>query len=138
METAIHNLFPPAYLLSSSRFPPQRMKILLVEDNPKMRRLLAEFVGPRFAQIYECADGDAAFALYEQHHPDWVLMDWQMPNKDGLAATREIIAKYPAANICLVTSFSDDFLKSEALEAGAKGFVLKRNLSELQRVLLRT
>lgn len=110
------------------------MKILIVEDNAKMRQMLAEVIRHRFVRIYECADGDEAFALYERHHPDWVLMDWQMPNKDGIAATREIIAEYPAANICLVTSFDDDFLRSEAFEAGAKGFVLKRNLAELQTV----
>ena len=111
------------------------MKVLIVEDNPKMRRMLSDFIGYKFEKIYECADGDEAFALYERHHPDWILMDWQMPNKDGITATREIMAEYPAAKICLVTSFNDDFLRSEALEAGAKGFILKRNLSELQRVL---
>jgi CheY-like chemotaxis protein len=111
------------------------MKVLIVEDNPKMQRMLADVVSGRFEQIYQCNDGDQAFALYERHHPDWVLMDWQMPNKDGIAATREIMAEYPLAKICLVTSFGDDFLRSEAFEAGAKCFVLKRNLSELQMVL---
>ena len=110
------------------------MKVLIVEDNPKMRRMLSDFVGNGFEQIYECADGDEAFALYERHLPDWVLMDWQMPNKDGITATREIIAAYPAAKICLVTGYNDEFLRSEALEAGAKYFVLKRNLSELQSI----
>lgn len=111
------------------------MKVLIVEDNPNMRRMLADFVGHKFERIYECADGEEAFALYERHHPDWVLMDWQMPHTCGITATREIIAEYPAAKICLVTSFDDEFLRSEALEAGAKCFVLKRNLSELQTVL---
>ncbi len=112
------------------------MKILIVEDNPNMRRMLVECVGDKFEQIYQCADGDKAFALYERHHPDWVLMDWQMPNKDGIAATRQIIGEYPLANICLVTSFNDDFLRSEAFAAGVKGFVLKRNLAELETVLI--
>jgi DNA-binding NarL/FixJ family response regulator len=112
------------------------MKVLIVEDNPKMRRMLSDFIGHKFVEIYECADGEEAFAFYQKHHPDWVLMDWQMPNKDGITATREIMAEFPAAKICLVTSFADDFLRSEALEAGAKGFVLKRNLSELNTVLV--
>ena len=100
-----------------------------------MRRMLTDFVGDKFEKIYQCADGEEAFSLYEQHLPDWVLMDWQMPNKDGITATREIIAEYPLANICLVTSFADEYLKIEAFEAGVKGFVLKRNLSELNTVL---
>ena len=111
------------------------MKVLIVEDNPKMRRMLADSIGHKFEEIYECTDGDQAFLLYRQHHPDWVLMDWQMPHKDGITATREIIAEFPTANICLVTSYNDEFLKSEALEAGASGFVLKNNLLELEVVL---
>jgi CheY-like chemotaxis protein len=110
------------------------MKVLIVEDNSEMRRMLADFIAPRFEEIYECADGDEAFSLYQKHLPDWVLMDWQMPQTDGITATREIIARFPSANICLVTSFADDFLRLEATEAGAKGFVLKRNLSELEAV----
>lgn len=111
------------------------MTVLIVDDNEKVRELMRDYLPTTVEQVYECGDGDAAFALYQQHHPDWVLMDWQMPNTDGITAIREIIAEYPLANICLVTSFEDDFLKSEALEAGAKYFVLKRNLSELQTVL---
>ena len=99
-------------------------------------RMLTEFVGRKFTEIYECTDGEQAFSAYAEHHPDWVLMDWQMPNKDGIAATREIIAGFPTAKICLVTSYDDAFLKSEALEAGAKGFVLKRNLTELELILV--
>lgn len=111
------------------------MKVLIVEDNPKMRSMLTDFVRSKFTEIYECNDGEQAFASYAEHHPDWVLMDWQMPNKDGITATREIIAGFPTAKICLVTSYDDGFLKTEALEAGAKGFVLKRNLAELEAML---
>lgn len=111
------------------------MKVLIVEDNPRMRRMLTEFVGHKFTEIFECYDGDQSLAFFAEHHPDWVLMDWQMPNKDGITATREIIAEFPTAKICLVTSYDDAFLKSEALEAGAKGFVLKRNLAELDSIL---
>lgn len=112
------------------------MKVLIVEDNSKMMRMLTDFVGDKFEQIYQCNDGEQALSFYEKYHPDWVLMDWQMPNKDGITAIREIIAEFPTAKICLVTSYDDAFLKSEALEAGAKGFVLKRNLAELELILV--
>lgn len=107
------------------------MKALIVEDNAKMRRMLADFIGHKFEKIYECADGRQALSLYAEHLPDWVLMDWQMAETDGITATREIIAEFPTAKICLVTNYDDGFLEFEALEAGAKGFVLKKNLSEL-------
>ncbi len=116
----------------------EQMKVLIVDDNEKVRELVRDYLPASVNEIYECADGDEVFALYELHHPDWVLMDWQMKEIDGITATREIIKEYPAANICLVTSFEDDFLRSEAFEAGAKYFVLKRNLSELQTVLTRS
>lgn len=112
------------------------MKALIVEDNPKMRQMLADFIGHKFEQIYECADGSQALSFYEKHLPDWVLMDWQMAETDGITATREIIAEFPTAQICLVTSYDNVFLKAEALEAGAKGFVLKKNLAELELILV--
>jgi DNA-binding NarL/FixJ family response regulator len=112
------------------------MKVLIVEDNPKMRRMIADFIADKFEEIYECADGDEAFALYKEHHPDWVLMDWNMPKKDGITATREIVAEFTAAQICMVTTFDSEELRQEAKAAGAGGFVLKRNLFELETVLV--
>lgn len=112
------------------------MKILVVDDNQKFRELLLTFLPNSVDEIYECADGNQAFALYKEHLPDWVLMDWQMPETDGITAIREIIANYPHANICMVTSYDDEVLRIEALEAGARKFVLKRNLFELPEILI--
>ena len=111
------------------------MKALIVEDNPKMRRMMADFIGHKFEQIYECADGSQAVSLYKAHLPDWVLMDWQMPETDGIAATRQIIAEFPTANICMITTFDSEELRREALAAGVCGFVLKRDLFELETIL---
>lgn len=111
------------------------MKILVVDDNQKFRKLLMNFLPKSVDEIYECTDGNQAFALYDEHRPEWVLMDWQMPDTDGITAIREIIADYPDANICMVTSFDDEVLKTEAIEAGARKFVLKRDLFELSEIL---
>jgi two-component system, NarL family, response regulator DegU len=112
------------------------MKVLVVDDNQKFRELLRDYLPESVDEIYECADGSQALALYNEHHPEWVLMDWQMPEKDGITATREIIAKYPDAKICLVTSYDDEVLRNESIEAGAIKFVLKRNLFELPEILI--
>ena len=84
----------------------------------------------------ECADGADALQCYEKTRPDWVLMDWEMRRMNGLAATREIIGKYPQAKILIITQHDDEQLKEAAQKAGAKGFILKENLLDLRRQIL--
>jgi two-component system response regulator DegU len=112
------------------------MKVLVVDDNQKFRELLRDYLPESVNEIYECAAGNQALAMYKKYFPEWVLMDWQMPDTDGITATREIIAKYPNAKICLITSYDDEILKSASIEAGAIKFVLKRNLFELPEILM--
>jgi len=112
------------------------MKVLIVDDNEKVREVVRDYLPVGVDEIFECGDGGEAFALYEKHLPDWVLMDWEMPQMNGIAAIREIIAEYPDANICMVTAFDDEDIRREALRAGALRFVLKDNLSELETILL--
>ena len=111
------------------------MKVLIVDDNIQVRNLLRDYLPSTVDEIFECSDGNQSLALYQKHRPDWVLMDWQMPNMNGIAATREIIAEFPKANICMVTAFDDDEIRTEALAAGASGFVVKDNLFELEERL---
>lgn len=112
------------------------MKILIIDDDEKVRLLLRDYLPVSADQIYECADGSEAFSLFQKYRPDWVLMDWQMPTTDGITATREIIAEFPDAHICMVTVFGDEDIRDKALAAGARGFVLKDNLFELDSILI--
>ena len=111
------------------------MKILIVDDNEQVRLLLRDYLPVSANEIFECTDGSQACSFFKKHLPDWVLMDWEMPNVNGITAIREIIAEFPKANICMVTAFDDDEIRTEALAAGAVGFVLKDNLFELEDVL---
>lgn len=113
-----------------------QMRVLVVDDNQKFRELLRDYLTASVDEIYECADGSQALALYQKHLPEWVLMDWQMPEMDGITATRAIIAEYPNATICLITSYDDEVLRIEAIKAGAIKFVLKKNLFELPEILI--
>lgn len=113
-----------------------QMKVLIVDDNQKVRELLRDYLPSSVDEIFECNDGDQALASYGKYRPDWVLMDWEMPKMNGIAATKEIIAKYPQANICMVTAFDNQELKNEAHQAGALGFVAKDNLYELETILI--
>lgn len=111
------------------------MNILIVEDNPLMRAMIREMVGEYADIITECEDGDEAFAAYQTDLPHWVLMDIQMPRLDGFAASRQIKARYPNAQICMVTDYGDARTRRVAAEVGATAFVLKENLEELRSVL---
>jgi two-component system, chemotaxis family, chemotaxis protein CheY len=114
----------------------EQMKVLIIDDNENVRLLLRDYLPASVDEIYECMDGGEAFALYQKHRPDWVLMDWEMPNMNGITAIRQIIAEFPKAHICMVTAFDDEAIRVEALAAGASGFVLKDNLFELEAILV--
>ena len=77
------------------------------------------------AVVSEAADGEEALAAVRRHHPDVVLMDIRMPNLDGLAATRRLVADGASARILVLTTFDLDEYVFEALRAGASGFLLK-------------
>ena len=109
--------------------------ILIVEDNPQMRRTLCALIGDLASTFYECSDGDAALAAYQRYHPDWVLMDLKMARVDGLTATAALCAADPAARVLIVTSYYDPALREAARQAGACGFVPKENLLELRTLI---
>jgi len=111
-----------------------QMKVLIVDDNSKVREVVRDYLPASVEKIYECGDGGEAFALYREHQPDWVLMDWEMPQMNGITAIRQIVSEFPNANICMVTAFDDEDIRAEALAAGASGFVLKDTLFELEEM----
>lgn len=111
------------------------MKILIVDDNAAMREMICSFLPRSFDDICECEDSSDALDHYRSFVPDWVLMDWETKRMDGLAATRAILADFPEAKILFVTQHDDPELRAAAMEAGAKGFVLKDDLSALRPIL---
>jgi DNA-binding NarL/FixJ family response regulator len=111
------------------------MTILIVDDNPSVRRLLRRAVLPDATSIWECADGAEAQRAYEEHRPDIVLMDVRMPKMDGLAATRKLLHTDPSAKIVIVTDYDDDDIRGAASEAGASGYILKQDLVELAQLV---
>ncbi len=110
------------------------MKFLIVEDNLQMRRLIAQIVGKSSDIVFECEDGAEALTAYRAHRPDWVLMDIEMPDTDGISATRQIIAAFPAAKIAIVTDHDNPNLREAAAQAGACEYIVKENLIDLRRL----
>jgi two-component system response regulator DegU len=111
------------------------MKLLIVEDNREMRRLMCQIVRRQIEEIFECENGAQALPLYREHLPDWVLMDVEMPEIDGISATKQIIAAFPHARIVIVTDYNNQNVRRAAADAGACEFVAKENLIELRRLL---
>jgi CheY-like chemotaxis protein len=112
------------------------MKLLIVEDNERMRRTIKNIVEDLADELYECDDGADALAMYGLHRPDWVFMDIRMGEVDGIAATRQILSSFPRAKIVIVTEYDDTELQADARQAGARGYVVKRRLFELRQILV--
>lgn len=103
------------------------LRILIVEDHPLYRkglRLLLDGT-PGFEVVADAVDGVQAVALAAEVRPDVVLMDLQLPEQGGIAATREIVTVMPETRVLVVTLFQDDDSVFAALRAGARGYILK-------------
>ena len=111
------------------------ISVLIADDNFQMRQLLKSLLQDLAAEIYECADGSAALTIYEQHRPDWVLLDIEMEPMDGLTASQHLHESFPSARIVIVTNYDDEELREQAQLAGACRYVLKESLLELRQIL---
>jgi CheY-like chemotaxis protein len=111
------------------------MRLLIVDDNTRMRGLIKSLLAGLAEEIYECSDGGAALEIYGRHLPDWVLMDIELEEMDGLTASQQLLSDYPAARVLIVTSHDDDDLREQAQQIGACGYILKENLWEVRQLL---
>jgi two-component system, NarL family, response regulator LiaR len=104
-----------------------RIRVMLVDDHLMVRRGLATFlkVFDDLELAGEAANGLAAVQLCAQLHPDVVLMDMVMPDMDGATATHLIRQQDPAVQVLALTSFKEEKLVQNALQAGAIGYLLK-------------
>ena len=115
------------------------IRLLLVDDQDIFRQGLATLLSTEadLEVIAQADHGEQAIALTEKLQPDVILMDIQMPICDGVTATREIIRRYPWMRILVLTTFDDDEYIGKSLQAGAKGYLLKRKSSEEMAIAIR-
>ena len=111
------------------------MRVLIVDDNDGIRRVIRLALKGIATAVWECRDGADAAAAYLEHRPDLVLMDIRMPGVDGLEATRRILDADPSARVVIVTDYEDEALRAEAQRVGARGYALKMNLLDLPKVI---
>ena len=104
------------------------LKILLVDDHEVVRlgikALLSNY--PEYEVVTEAGNADDAVSKAREYQPDVIIMDIRLPGKSGIDATKEIIEELPDTKIIMLTSFAEDDLLFDAINAGAYGYILKQ------------
>ncbi len=104
------------------------LKILLVDDHEVVRlglnALLSNY--PGYEVVAEASTADEAVKKAVEYKPDVIVMDIRLPGKNGIEATKEIIEEIPDIKIIMLTSYAEDELLFDAINAGAYGYVLKQ------------
>ena len=101
-------------------------RILVVDDAAFMRMMIKDIlVKNGFEVVAEAADGNQAVEKYKEHHPDLVTLDITMPEKDGIAALKEIREINPNAKIIMCSAMGQQAMVIDAIQAGAKDFIVK-------------
>ena len=103
------------------------IRVMTVDDHPIFRDGLTALLAfyKDFELVAEASDGAQAVALFRTHRPDVTLMDLSMPVMGGAQATEAITAEFPDAHIIALTTYEGDADIHRALEAGARGYLLK-------------
>jgi DNA-binding NarL/FixJ family response regulator len=106
--------------------------VFIVEDAPEMREayaMLLELEGD-FESVGTAADAGAAYEALADASPDLALVDVSLPGEDGLSLTRRLTERAPDLRILVVSGHSDVSYVQEAVDAGARGYVLKSEIGE--------
>jgi two-component system NarL family response regulator len=105
----------------------ESIRIMIVEDHAIVRQGLAALLRmvPEFVIVAEAEDGRQAIELYRKHQPDVTLMDLRLPQMNGVDAIGRIRLEFPQARIIVLTTFDGDEDIFRALQAGARGYLLK-------------
>jgi DNA-binding NarL/FixJ family response regulator len=118
-------------------------RIVVADDHPLFRLALRQVLNPQpdLEVIGEAADGQEVVELCRHLRPELVMMDLKMPRVDGLEATRLLKGEFPSTIVLILTAFEEPHDLSEALKAGAAGYVLKgsspeRIIEAVHKVLL--
>jgi two-component system, NarL family, response regulator len=105
----------------------EKIKVMIVDDHPLLRVGVASIVNARsdMSVVAQTGAGEEAVALFAQHRPDITLMDLRLPKMSGVDAILAIRSRFPAARFVVLTTYEGDEDIHRALEAGAKGYIIK-------------
>jgi DNA-binding NarL/FixJ family response regulator len=111
------------------------MKYFIVDDNKFMRNTIRSLVITEQDRVLEFDNAEELNVDYEMHHPDWILMDIQLPGVNGIQASEKLKKEFPDAHVIIVTQFDDKIFRRLANEAKADGYVLKDNLLLVKEII---
>jgi two-component system chemotaxis response regulator CheY len=101
-------------------------RVLIADDASFMRQMIREIIEPEgHVVVGEATNGIEAVDLYGELSPDLVTMDIVMPKRSGIDAVKAILADHPTACIVMCSALGQETLVMEALQAGAKDFIVK-------------
>src|SRR5689334_13719007 len=102
------------------------IRVVLADDHFIFRKIVGEFLSKSGIEIVgQASDGSELVQLVEQELPDIVITDVKMPNVDGIEATKILKQRFPEIGVIAFTLYSDDYIISSLLQAGADGYLMK-------------
>ncbi len=109
-----------------------KQRILLVDDHEVVRLGLKSLLEryPQFDVVGEASSGREALEATGLLRPDVVVMDIRLPGTSGIEACEEIVNRYPATRVIMLTSYAEDEMLFSAIRAGASGYILKQIAAE--------
>jgi DNA-binding NarL/FixJ family response regulator len=104
-----------------------RIRVFSVDDHPLLREGLAAIINnqPDMVLVAQACSAQEAIQLFRKHQPDVTLMDLRLPDQSGIDAMKAIRAEFSEARVLMLTTFEGDVEIQRALEAGARGYMLK-------------
>ena len=103
------------------------IRLLIIDDHEMVREGLKAMLTaePDFDIVGDSANAEQAFELIQHLHPDVILLDVRLPEVSGIEVCRTVTERYPEIAVIILTTFTDETLVAQSIQAGARGFIVK-------------